>query len=170
VFERTLGEIADALTAFRDSRSTLRVPDFADRFNQLLYSVYVSYLPEDAVAYALTRHEDARGALAEVLKSPHFGQVFLSRTRPGVTRGNHWHHTKTEKFIVVQGQALIRFRALDGDRGFEVPVDGTEFRVVDIPPGYAHSITNVGTDDLVTLFWASEIFDPARADTYPLEA
>ena len=113
--------------------------------------------------------------LAEFLKSPSFGQIFVSRTKPGITRGNHYHHTKTEKFLVVQGKAVIRFRKIiPEDRGqraevLEYRVSGDEFRVVDIPPGYTHSIENVGTDELVTLFWANQIFDPNNPDTYYCE-
>lgn len=170
VVEQSLGAIVDLLESFRESRVTRILPDMSESFTRLLYSVYVSYLPADAVEYALQQHSDARGTLAEVLKSPQFGQIFLSRTKPGITRGNHWHHTKTEKFVVVEGQAVIRFRAISHDESFQIRVDGSDFRVVDIPPGYAHSITNVGRGELVTLFWASEPFDPAQPDTFPLEA
>lgn len=94
--------------------------------------------------------------------------MFVSRTKPGITRGNHFHHTKTEKFVVVEGDAVIRLRPIDGGTVTEIPVRGSEFRVVDIPPGYTHNITNVGTGELVTLFWSSEIFDRERPDTYML--
>ena len=94
------------------------------------------------------------------------GQIFVSRTKPGITRGNHYHHTKTEKFLVLEGEAVIRFRHIEGDEILEYPVSGEDYRVVDIPPGYTHSIENVGKSVLVTLFWASEVFDADRPDTY----
>jgi UDP-2-acetamido-2,6-beta-L-arabino-hexul-4-ose reductase len=167
-FQRTVGEIVALLRQFRAVRSELVLPSFADDFVRYLYSTYVSFLPLEDTAYNLQKHEDPRGALAELLKSPWFGQVFLSRTKPGVTRGNHYHHTKTEKFVVVEGSALIRIRPIGAGSVMEIPVTGAEFRVVDIPPGHTHSITNVGEAELVTLFWSSEIFDQARPDTYIL--
>ena len=109
---------------------------------------------------------DQRGGLAEFIKSNHFGQIFVSRTRPGITRGNHYHHTKTEKFFVVEGEGLIRMRQIESSEVVEYRVRGEAFQVIDIPPGYTHSIENVGAGDMVTLFWASEIFDPDRPDTY----
>ena len=168
-YEVTLGGLVELIRAFRAMRTTLRVPDLSDAFTRALYGTYVSFLPPEQVSYALTKHVDERGALAELLKSPQFGQVFISRTKPGITRGNHFHHTKTEKFVVVDGEAVIRMRPIDGGGVTEVRVSGDEFRVVDIPTGQTHSITNVGSTTLVTLFWASEIFDPQRPDTYFLE-
>lgn len=167
-YERTLGDIVGLLRQFRALRTELRLPDFSDSFVQKLYTTYVSFLPESDVSYALHQYTDDRGALAELLKSPWFGQVFVSRTRPGITRGNHFHHTKTEKFVVVEGDAVIRMRPSEGGETLEIPVRGSDFRVVDIPPGYTHSITNVGHGELVTLFWSSEIFDRERPDTYPM--
>jgi UDP-2-acetamido-2,6-beta-L-arabino-hexul-4-ose reductase len=127
----------------------------------------------------LTQRADPRGELAELLKSPRIGQIFVSRTRPGVTRGNHYHDTKVEKFVVMEGDAVIRFRSIRPEVRdqrpevreqrsdvIEYPVSGREFRVVDIPPGYTHSIENVGQNDLIVLFWADEIFDPGHTDTY----
>ena len=167
-YDRTLGEIVALLRQFRALRTELQLPDFSDSFIQKLYTTYVSFLPESDVAYPLHQHTDERGALAELLKSPWFGQVFVSRTRPGVTRGNHFHQTKTEKFLVVEGEAMIRMRPSEGGETIEIPVRGSEFRVVDIPPGFTHSITNIGSSELVTLFWSSQIFDRDRPDTYAL--
>ena len=165
----TLGELARMLEGFRAQRESLLLADFSDPFVRALYSTYLSYLARDDFAYDLLMRTDARGSLAEVLKSKHAGQIFVSRTKPGVTRGNHWHETKVEKFLVVEGEAVIRFRSLLDDSDTEYRVNGEEFRVVDIPPGYAHSIENVGSGELITLFWAVEIFDPSRTDTYPAE-
>jgi UDP-2-acetamido-2,6-beta-L-arabino-hexul-4-ose reductase len=167
-FRTTLGALAETIQSFRKSRTSLELPQVADPLTRRLYSTYLTYLPEDQFSYALTQHRDPRGWLGEFLRGPDIGQIFVSVTHPGITRGNHWHHTKTEKFLVVQGRALIRFRAIDGDRILEYPVSGEELQVVDIPPGYTHCIVNTGTTDLVTVFWASESFDPARPDTTPM--
>lgn len=164
----TLGALAELIQSFRQMRETLVMPAFNDDFVRKLYATYLSYLAPDRFAYALEQKCDPRGCLAEFIKSPSFGQIFVSRTVPGITRGNHYHHTKTEKFLVLAGEALIRFRHLSNNEIIEIPVRGEEFRVVDIPPGYTHSIENVGEQALITLFWASEIFDPARPDTYAL--
>jgi UDP-2-acetamido-2,6-beta-L-arabino-hexul-4-ose reductase len=163
-----LGEIVEYLQAFRAMRTELVVPDLSDDFTRKLYGTYVSFLPPTDAGYALHQRTDNRGTLAELLKSRSFGQVFVSRTHPGVTRGNHWHHTKSEKFVVVEGEALICLRALDSTETIEIRVNGSEFRVVDMLPGYTHSITNIGIGELITLFWASELFDPDQPDTYPL--
>ncbi len=130
---------------------TLQIPDFSVRFNQQLYATYLSYVPKERWEYGTTIRRDERGDLAELVKSEHFGQIFVSRTRPGVTRGNHYHHTKTEKFIVVSGEGLIRFRQIEGTEVIEFPVRGEDYRIVDIPPGYTHSITNTGTTEMITL-------------------
>ncbi|MCC7053579.1 MAG: NAD-dependent epimerase/dehydratase family protein [Gemmatimonadaceae bacterium] len=161
----SLGALTALIESFRASRETLRLPDFSTRFVQALYATYLSYLPGDGFAYDLKLFTDPRGTLAEVLKGDGFGQIFVSRTKPGITRGNHWHHTKVEKFLVVEGEAVIRFRKVDSAEVLSYAVRGDRFRVVDIPPGYTHSIENTGTTDMVCLFWASEIFDPARPDT-----
>lgn len=161
-----LGELAQTIRSFKASRQNLRLPSFETEFVRRLYATYLSYLDGPDFSYALEQKTDPRGSLAEFMKSAQFGQLFVSRTKPGVTRGNHYHHTKTEKFLVVEGDALVRFRPIEGADIIEHRVSGTQFRVVDIPPGYTHSIQNVGTGELVTLFWASEIFDPAAPDTY----
>ena len=162
----TLGALAELIGSFRQSRETLELPAFDNQFTRALYATYLSYLEGEAFAYPLTIRSDDRGSLAEMMKSPTFGQIFVSRTKPGITRGNHYHHTKTEKFMVVEGDALIRFRQIDGSDVIEHRVSGTEFKVVDIPPGYTHHITNTGQGELVTLFWASEMFNPERPDTW----
>ncbi len=175
-FPVTLGRLAELIRSFRAMRQTLLTPDFSDPFIKKLYGMYLTYLDEDDFAYDLTQRCDERGCLAEFIKSQHFGQIFVSRTKPGVTRGNHFHHTKAEKFLVLEGEAVIRFRKIQSDRGqrperqrsevIEYRVSGKEFRVLDIPPGYTHNIENVGDTDVITLFWASEIFDPEAPDTY----
>lgn len=162
----TLGDLAELIRSFKNSRTTLTLPALNERFVHNLYSTYLTFLPEDAFGYGLDKKTDPRGSLAEFVKSPHFGQIFVSRTKPGITRGNHYHHAKTEKFMVVEGRGVVRFRKIGADAVLEYPVSGEDYRVVDIPPGYTHSIENVGDGEMVTLFWASEIFDPARPDTY----
>lgn len=163
-----LGELAAMLREFRDSRLNLVLPDMSDRFTRALYATYLSYLPPSSFAYATSQKSDNRGELAELLKSPHIGQLFVSRTRPGISRGHHYHDTKVEKFVVVEGDAVIRFRHILGGDIIEYPVSGREFRVIDIPPGYTHAIDNIGQRDLIVLFWANEIFDPDIPDTYGL--
>lgn len=181
-FKITLGELVDTITAFKETRSSLHVPAFNDPFIYRLYATYLSYLEKSNFSYNLDIKTDNRGCLAEFLKSASFGQIFVSRTKPGISRGNHYHYTKTEKFLVVQGKAVVRFRKIDeqnrdkkSDIGsqksnvIEYHVSGEKFRVVDIPPGYTHSIENVGDSELVTLFWANQIFDPDKPDTYYCE-
>jgi UDP-2-acetamido-2,6-beta-L-arabino-hexul-4-ose reductase len=165
-YKITLGCLADLICSFRDARQTLIIPDFSDRLVGKLYGTYLSYLPEGNFGYQLEKKRDQRGCLAEFAKSPAFGQIFVSRTAPGVTRGHHYHHTKAEKFLVLEGEAVIRFRHLHSTQILEYTVRGEDFRVVDIPTGYTHSIENIGPRELITLFWASEVFDPERPDTY----
>jgi UDP-2-acetamido-2,6-beta-L-arabino-hexul-4-ose reductase len=168
VFHTTVGEAAELILSFPRTRDTLVAPDFADPFTRRLYATYLSYLPHADLLYQLRASVDDRGALAEVLKQQGFGQIFVSRTAPGVTRGNHYHHTKTEKFLVMEGQAVVRFRDVRGGPVAEYRVDGRDFSVLDIPPGRTHSIENVGNCELVTLFYASEVYDPEHPDTYYL--
>lgn len=168
-YKVTLGALAETIRGFRESRANLILPDMGDPFIRALYSTYLSYLPTDTFAYGLTQRVDQRGELAELLKSPRIGQIFVSRTRPGFTRGNHYHDSKVEKFVVMEGDAVIRFRPILGGDVIEYPVSGREFRVVDIPPGYTHSIQNVGDNDLIVLFWAFEIFDPNVPDAFSMD-
>jgi UDP-2-acetamido-2,6-beta-L-arabino-hexul-4-ose reductase len=162
----SLGALAAMIHDFRDSRTSLSVPDVSNPFIHALYATYIAYLPADSFAYALTQRTDPRGELAELLKSPHIGQIFVSRTRPGITRGHHYHDTKVERFVVLEGDAVIRLRHILVGDVIECFVSGCEFRVVDIPPGYTHSIENVGQQDLIVLFWADEIFNPDIPDTF----
>jgi UDP-2-acetamido-2,6-beta-L-arabino-hexul-4-ose reductase len=164
-----LGELAARIRTFRAMRRTLEVADASDPLTRRLLGTFTSYLPPADLAYRLERRTDPRGTLAELLKSPHFGQIFVSRTHPGVTRGNHYHDLKVEKFCVLEGEAVIRFRPILGDEVTEHHVSGTDFKVVDIPPGMTHSIENVGTTEMIVLFWASEILDREHPDTYASE-
>ena len=162
----TVGELAERIRSFHAMRLRQQLPDFCDEFNRRLYATYLSHVPAAAREIALPAKRDTRGALVEFIKSPSGGQIFVSRTAPGVTRGNHYHHTKTEKFLVVEGEGLLRMRQVDGDEVVEYRLHGGNFQVVDIPPGFTHSIQNLGRSEMVTLFWASEVFDPQRPDTY----
>lgn len=169
IFSVTLKQIADLLEAFRKSRTSLILPDLAGAFEKFLYATYLSFLPENGFGYDLEMKNDNRGWLAEFIKSKNSGQIFISCTKPGVTRGNHWHHTKIEKFLVVAGEAVIKFRHLNSNNFLEYRVSGEKLRVLDIPAGYTHAITNTGDTDLITIFWADEIFDQHNPDTYYLE-
>lgn len=164
--EATLGEIVDLLYGFRESRKNLLIPDMTENsFAKKLYSTYLSYLPEDGFSYPLVMHGDKRGSFTEILKSTDRGQVSVNISKPGITKGNHWHHSKNEKFIVVSGRGRICFRKYGEKEVIEYPVSGEKIEVVDIPTGYTHSIVNDGDTDLVTLIWCNECFDPDRPDT-----
>ena len=170
----TLGEIVGLLEGFRDSRRTLGVPDLADgSFSKKLWSTFLSYYEPGDFAYGLRPNVDARGSFTEFLRTPERGQVSVNVSRPGVTKGNHWHMSKWEKFLVVSGTASIKLRKVGVDQdGNPFPVDeyvvsGLNMRVVEMIPGYTHSITNLSdTEDLVTVMWANEPFDPENPDTY----
>lgn len=166
VHQATLGEISDWLHSFAESRSNLQVPQLDNPVVKKLYSTYLSFLPENAFAYPLTTHADHRGSFTEVLRTPDRGQVSINVSKPGITKGNHWHHTKNEKFLVVHGKGVIRFRRIGDTDVQEYFVDGSKLQVVDIPTGYTHNIENLGDDDMVTLMWANEAFDPNKPDTY----
>lgn len=164
-----LGELAELLYSFKESRSTLLVPDLFDPMVKKLYSTYLSYLPEEQFSYPLKMNVDQRGSFTEFLKSPERGQVSVNILKPGITKGNHWHHTKNEKFLVVSGEGIIRFRKINEEKIIAYQVSGEKLEVVDIPPGYTHNITNMGESDMVTIMWANEAFDPENPDTIYLE-
>lgn len=165
----SLGRIAELIVSFKECRNTLHIPEMpADSFEKKLYSTYLSYLPTDQFAYPLKMNSDERGSFTELLRSKSFGQISVNVTKPGIEKGNHWHHTKNEKFIVVSGKGLIQFRRLNTDEVFSYHVSGDQMQVVDIPVGYTHNIINEGDTDLVTVMWCNECFDPARPDTYYL--
>ena len=164
--ETTLGGIVDLLYSFKASRENLLVPDMTEgSFSKKLYSTYLSYLPEDGFSYPVKMNVDTRGSFTEILRSVSCGQVSINISKPGITKGNHWHHTKNEKFLVVSGKGLIQFRKIGTDKIIEYHVSGDKLEVVDIPTGYTHNIINVGDTDMVTLMWCNECFDPNRSDT-----
>ena len=147
-------------------RRKLHVPDLSDPLNFALHATYTSFLDESDLARCVDLKTDERGWLFEMTKSPAFGQVFVSTTKPGVVRGNHYHDSKIERFCLIQGSGIIRFRKVGTEKVIEYPVTDSNIQLVDIPPGYTHSIENVGQADMVVLFWANEIFDPAAPDTH----
>lgn len=161
-----LGDIARTIESFRDSRANLSVPDMGDPFTKKLYATYLSYLPVDKFSYPLKMNTDLRGSFTEFLKTPERGQVSVNISKPGITKGNHWHHTKNEKFLVVSGTGVIRFRKIDEEKVYEYFVSGDKLEVVDIPVGYTHNIENLGTTDMVTVMWVNEVFNPEKPDTY----
>jgi UDP-2-acetamido-2,6-beta-L-arabino-hexul-4-ose reductase len=165
-FRVTLGGLAERIRQLHAIRASLIIPDLADDLMKCLHATYLSFLPEDAFAYPVKLNTDNRGWLFELIKSLNFGQIFVSKTLPGVTRGDHYHDTKLEKFCVIQGTAIIRFRHIHSNEILEFPVSGSAIKVVDIPPGYTHSIENIGQSEMICLFWANQIFSPERPDTY----
>jgi UDP-2-acetamido-2,6-beta-L-arabino-hexul-4-ose reductase len=164
-----LGELANVIKSFKNSRRNLSIPNMEDPLTKKLYSTYLSFLPENEFSYDLKMNCDHRGSFTEFIRTPERGQVSINVSKPGITKGNHWHHTKNEKFLVVSGEGLIRFRKIDSDEIIEYRVSGEKLQVVDIPVGYTHSIVNVGENDLVTVMWVNECFDPEKPDTYFLE-
>lgn len=165
----TLGEIVDLIYSFKKSREDRSIPNMSDSFTKKLYSTYLSYLPKNQFSYVLKMNVDQRGSFTEFIKTPDRGQVSVNISKPGITKGNHWHHTKNEKFLVVSGKGVIRFRRIDSDEVIEYFVSGDKMEVVDIPTGYVHNITNMGNSDLITIMWANETYNPKDADTHYLE-
>ena len=167
----TLGEIVDLLKKFHDQSRTLVVPAIpAGSFAKKLYSTYLSYLPKEKVAFPLKMNVDARGSFTELLKTENCGQFSVNVSKPGITKGQHWHNTKWEFFIVVAGRALIQERRVDSDEVLEFTVSGDAPTAVQMLPGYTHNIINLSdTEDLITLMWANEPFDPAHPDTFGLK-
>ena len=163
-----LGDLAELIRSFRRSRAERSVPDQSDPLTKKLYAAYLSYLPEDGFSYPLEMHCDARGSFTEFLRTPDRGQVSVNISHPGIVKGNHWHHTKNEKFLVVSGKGVIRFRKPDDNKVIDYFVSGDKLEVVDIPTGYTHCIENIGDTDMVTVMWCNECFDSAHPDTFPL--
>lgn len=164
--EATLKRISSLIWGFHSIRTTFNLPDQRQPFVRKLFATYQSFLPPNQLAYAPKTHTDERGVFAELMHMNSYGQVSVNVTRPNVSKGSHWHQSKHEKFIVVSGCGVIRFRNPFEDRIYSYEVSGETISVVDVPPGYVHIIENTGGADLVTLMWASEVFDPKRADTY----
>jgi UDP-2-acetamido-2,6-beta-L-arabino-hexul-4-ose reductase len=154
------------IRSFRESRELRSIPAMSDPFEKKLYSTYLSYLPEDKFSYPLKMNIDERGSFTEFIRTADRGQVSINISKPGITKGNHWHHTKNEKFLVVSGQGVIRFRKVGCGEVIEYHVSGNKLEAVDIPTGYTHNITNTGAADMVTVMWCNEMFDPEKPDTF----
>lgn len=163
----TLQEIADLLYSFKKSREDLMIP-LQEEFSKKLYATYISYLEPDDFAYKLSPHKDARGSFTECFKTAQYGQVSVNISKPGITKGNHYHMTKNEKYLVVSGTCSIKLRQIQSDKVIEYVCDGKDMKVVDIPTGYTHNITNIGKEDSITIMWASELFDANHPDTFPM--
>ena len=162
-----LGELANIIKSFKESRGTLNVPNMKEgSLEKKLYSTYLSYLPKDKFSYPLKMNTDQRGSFTEFLKTEEYGQVSVNVSKPGITKGQHWHHSKNEKFLVVSGKGLIQFRDIYSDEIIEYYVSGDKLEVIDIPTGYTHNIINIGESDMVTIMWANEKFNPEHPDTY----
>jgi UDP-2-acetamido-2,6-beta-L-arabino-hexul-4-ose reductase len=164
-----LGDLAGRIKNFKGSRKDLSIPNMEDELTKKLYSTYLSFLPKNEFSYDLNMHCDNRGSFTEFIRTLDRGQVSVNVAKPGITKGNHWHHSKNEKFLVVSGKGLIRFRKIGSDEIIEYKVNGEKLQVVDIPTGYTHSIVNIGDADMVTVMWANEAFNPEKPDTYFLE-
>lgn len=164
----TLGEIVDLLYEFKESRKNLFIPNMTEgSFSKKLYSTYISYLNPKDFSYSLKMNEDNRGSFTEIVKSIDRGQVSINISKPGITKGQHWHNTKNEKFLVVVGEGIIQLRKIGTDEIVEYKVSGKEMTVVDMIPGYTHNIINTSeTENLVTVMWCNECFNPEKPDTY----
>jgi UDP-2-acetamido-2,6-beta-L-arabino-hexul-4-ose reductase len=161
----TLAGLADRLKLMYTAIRTGVLPDLSDPLSKKLLSTLLSYFDSSDIISNPEVHSDDRGHLFELIKGETFGQIFVSTTKPGITRGNHYHHTKVEKFCVISGEGVVSFRHIISDERFSVNLDGRKPQVLNIPPGYTHNITNVGDSDMITLFWANEVFETSRPDT-----
>lgn len=167
VHEVKLGEIVSLLNKFKEMPKTLGVPSLSNAFEKALYSTFLSYFPKEKFIYPVKMNIDPRGSYTELIRSEHSGQFAVNISKPGITKGQHWHHTKNEKFVVVHGRGLIQLRKLGTEEIIEFEVSGDNIQVVEMIPGYTHNIINLSqTEDLVTFMWANECFDPNRPDTY----
>lgn len=164
-----LKSLANMIQSFHDSRNSLKLPDMSNEFTKKLYSTYLTYLPEKKLSYELKMNTDQRGSFTEFLKQPELGQLSVNILRPGIIKGNHWHNTKNEKFLVVSGYGSIKLRSISSKEIIEYKISSEKLEVVDIPPGYTHSIENSGGSDMVVIIWANEEFDKAKQDTYYME-
>jgi len=166
-YKATVGELARQIESFRDSRTTLLTERVGAGLTRALYSTYVSYLKPQSFSYELTRHGDSRGVFVEMLKTRDSGQFSYFTAHPGITRGGHYHHSKTEKFLVIKGKARFGFRHILTNETYELCTSGEQPQIVETIPGWSHDITNVGEDEMLVMLWANEIFDRERPDTIP---
>lgn len=162
----TVGELARQINDFKDSRATLTTERVGVGFMRALYATYMSYLPPESFSYTVAKHVDSRGVFVEMLKTPDCGQVAFFTAHPGVTRGGHYHQSKTEKFLVINGKALFKFRHMQTGETHSLVITGERSEIVETVPGWTHDITNVGNDDMVVMLWANEVYDAGRPDTF----
>lgn len=165
-YSTTVGALAAQIQAFKESRNNLVTERVGTGLVRALYSTYVSYLPVEKFAYTVPQHGDARGVFVEMLKTPDCGQFSYFTAHPGITRGGHYHHSKTEKFLVIKGCARFKFRHMHTGETHTLDTSGEQAQVVETVPGWTHDITNIGSDELVVMLWANEIFDRERPDTF----
>ncbi|WP_298623555.1 capsular polysaccharide biosynthesis protein CapF [uncultured Legionella sp.] len=169
IYKTTVGELVSQITAFHDTRTNLITEDVGTGFTRALYSTYVSYLPKERFSYELTKHSDPRGTFVEMLKTKNAGQFSYFTAHPGITRGGHYHHSKTEKFLVITGAACFRFRHIATQEYYEIITNGDKPEIVETVPGWTHDITNIGDTEMIVMLWANEIFDRDHPDTYACE-
>jgi UDP-2-acetamido-2,6-beta-L-arabino-hexul-4-ose reductase len=165
-YSTTVGELANQIKAFKESKSTLMTQRVGTGLVRALYSTYLSYLPIEKFSYSIPMHGDTRGVFVEMLKTPDCGQFSYFTTHPGVTRGGHYHHTKTEKFLVIRGVARFKFRHILTGEAYELVTSGERAEIVETVPGWTHDITNIGNDEMIVMLWANEVFDRQKPDTY----
>lgn len=165
-YTTTVGELAALIQTFKDSRGTLMTERVGTGWVRALYATYVSYLPVESFTYTVPQHGDPRGVFVEMLKTPDCGQFSFFTAHPGITRGGHYHHTKTEKFLVIKGQARFKFRHMQTGQTHELITSGEKAEIVETVPGWTHDITNIGSDEMIVMLWANEVFDRARPDTF----
>ncbi|WP_230411221.1 UDP-2-acetamido-2,6-beta-L-arabino-hexul-4-ose reductase [Collimonas humicola] len=165
VYRITVGELAQRLRTFKDSRNTLVTEAVGAGLTRALYSTFITYFTPEQFSYPLTKHEDPRGVFVEMLKTHDSGQFSYFTAHPGITRGGHYHHTKTEKFLVIKGEARFRFRQIDTGATHECCTSASSPQVVETIPGWSHDITNIGADEMIVMLWANEIFDRQLPDT-----
>lgn len=165
-YKITLKSLAKTLQSFKDSRKNRFIPNMDDSLTSKLYSTYLSYLPIDDFSYNLLTHKDSRGSFSEFIKSKYAGQVSINVSAPYQVKGNHWHHSKNEKFLVVKGEALIKFRNIFNQEVIEYKVSDKNLEVIDIPPGYTHNIINLTNEDMITIMWVNQPYNPDNPDTY----
>lgn len=166
LYIQTLGEIVDLINSFKSSRESFYLPNIENTFAKKLYSTYISYLPENSFSYQAVMNQDERGSFTELIKTKDCGQISVNIAKPGITKGNHWHQIKTEKFIVVSGRAVVNLRKINTKDVYEYELSSEKISIIDIPPGYTHSITNVGGNDLIFIIWANEVMVKEKPDTY----
>jgi len=169
VYKTTVGDVVEQLAKFKSSKQSLITEKVGTEFIRALYSTYVSYFTPEQFSYSVTRHGDERGTFVEMLKTQDSGQFSYFTAHPGITRGGHYHHTKTEKFLVIKGKASFKFRHIVSDETYELLVEGKESKIVETAPGWSHDITNIGDEEMIVMLWANEIFDRDNPDTFARE-